>query len=48
MGEDEKCCGNCRWMEPFIEVCCNGDSESYCDSVSQDDVCDGWEPAKKS
>lgn len=39
----KKRCSNCRWCEPFMGICFNGDSEHCADYVDADDVCPEWE-----
>lgn len=43
-----KRCSNCKWYEPFVGVCFNGDSEHCADFVDADDVCPEWEEEESS
>lgn len=36
-------CGNCKWYEPFCDVCCNGDSEHRADFMDAESRCEEWE-----
>lgn len=36
-------CGNCRWYEKFIGVCCNGKSPYAVDYKDEDESCEEYE-----
>lgn len=39
-----KTCTTCKYYsDPFVSVCCNGDSEHCADFVEEEDGCEKWE-----
>ena len=47
MMADTKTCATCRWWasDPYVWVCCNGDSPNRADFTGPEDSCEAWEGA---
>ena len=42
--EKKRVCDTCKWLsDPYVSVCCNGNSEHRADFMSGDDTCEHWE-----